>query len=348
MTTQPPIAPLYVFDETWLAAQQEAILEPERPIIDPHHHLWDHTGRYLFDELLADVQTGHNIRATVFIQCRSMYRADGPEEMRCIGEVEFVNGAAARSASGLYGPSRLCAGIVGHADLTLAARVAPVLDALLAAGNGRLRGIRNSAVWHEDASIRTTPQTPPRGLLLDTKFRDGVRELGQRDLSFDSWMYFTQVHELADLADAFPHTRFVLDHCGGVLGIGVHTGRREADFPYWKAAIADLAKRQNVCVKLGGLAMRSAGFGLHDIPTPLSSSQMAALWKPYVETCIEAFGANRCMFESNFPVDKSGTGYAALWNAFKLIAADYSANEKHALFFETANSVYRLDIEAVS
>jgi len=345
MTSPPAIAPLYVFDETWLAAQQEAILEPDRPIIDPHHHLWDHTGRYLFDELLADVRTGHNIRATVFIQCRSMYRADGPEEMRCVGEVEFVNGAAARSASGLYGPSRLCAGIVGHADLMLGTGAARVLDALLAAGNGRLRGIRNSAVWHEDASIRTTPQTPPKGLLLDAGFRDGIRELAARNLSFDSWMYFTQVHELADLADAFPHTRFVLDHCGGVLGVGVHAGRREADFPHWKAAIVDLARRPNVSVKLGGLAMRSAGFGLHDIPAPLSSPQMAALWKPYIETCIEAFGANRCMFESNFPVDKSGTGYAALWNAFKLIAAGCSADEKHALFFETANSVYRLGIE---
>ncbi len=337
---------LFGVDEAWLAKQSEPILEPELPIIDPHHHFWDRGGPYLFNELLKDTRTGHNIRATVYMQCRSMYRADGPQELACLGETEFVNGIAAMSASGDYGPIRICEGIIGHADLLLGGRARAVLEAQVKAGNGRFRGIRNSSVWHEDQNIRGTPIAPPKGLLLDTKFREGFAQLAPLGLTFDGWMWWTQIGEFASLADAFPGTGMILDHFGGVLGIGVHTGKRDEDFPAWQKAIRDLAKRPNVSVKLGGLAMRTTGFGYRELPAPMDSVELARLWKPYFDTCIEAFGVDRCMFESNFPVDKVCVGYATLWNVFKRLATGMTKAEKSALFFDTAARVYKLNTPA--
>ncbi len=337
---------LFGVDEVWLAKHDEPILEPELPIIDPHHHFWDRGGPYLFNELLKDTRTGHNIRATVYMQCRSMYRADGPQDLACVGETEFVNGIAAMSASGDYGPIRICEGIVGHADLLSGGRTRAILEAQVKAGNGRFRGIRNSSVWHEDQNIRGTPIAPPKGLLLDAKFREGFAELAPLGLTFDGWMWWTQIGEFASLADAFPGTGMILDHFGGVLGIGTHTGKRDQDFPAWQTSIRDLAKRPNVSVKLGGLAMRTTGFGYRELPMPMDSVELARLWKPYFDTCIEAFGVERCMFESNFPVDKVCVSYATLWNAFKRLAGGMTSDEKSALFFDTAAIVYKLKTAA--
>jgi predicted TIM-barrel fold metal-dependent hydrolase len=271
-----------------------------------------------------------------------MYRADGPAELAPVGETEFVNGVAAMSASGNYGPARICAGIVGFADLRLGAKVDSVLEAHLQAGGGRFRGIRQGSVWHPDERIRSTPVLPPRGLLADPAFRAGFARLAPHGLSFDSWLYFTQIGELTDLARAFPDTTVILDHFGGVLGVGPYAGKRDEVFAEWRQSLAGLAACPNAFVKLGGLAMRICGFGFHERALPPSSTELAAAWTPYVETAIELFGVKRCMFESNFPVDKGSCSYAILWNAFKRIAENASAQEKAALFGGTARQVYRL------
>ena len=330
--------------QEWLDRRVEPILEPELPIVDPHHHLWDRPGwRYLLDELLADTSSGHNVVATVYVQARAMYRAMGAEEMRPVGETEFINGVAAMSASGIYGKTKACAGIVGHADLTLGSRVEPVLAALIRAGGDRFRGIRHITAWDADPSIRNPAYSPPRGLLGDKAFREGFAVLGRLGLSFDAWLYHPQIGELADLARAFPATRIVLNHVGGPIGMGAYAGKRDEVFAVWAASIKALAACPNACVKLGGLGMRMGGFGFHEQPEPPSSEALAAAWRPYVETCIAAFGASRCMFESNFPVDKGSYGYPVFWNACKLLAKGASKTEKADLFAGAAARFYRLD-----
>ena len=329
--------------EDWLALRKEDILDPTRPIVDPHHHLWDRGGqRYLIEELAADIGSGHNVIATVYVEARSMYRAGGPEALRPLGEVEFANGAAAMSASGGYGSAAICAGIVGHANLLLGEAARPVLEAEIAAGNGRFRGIRHSSAWDADAEVAGMYALRPKGLLLDPIFREGFACLAPLGLSFDAWLFHPQIGELADLARAFPDTGIVLDHCGGPIGVGSYANRREEIFATWKASIQDIAKCPNVGVKLGGLAMRLLGYDFDRRPKPPSSEDAAAAWRPYIETCIEAFSAERCMFESNFPPDKGQCSYQVIFNAFKRIAAQYSEPEKTALFSGTATEFYRL------
>ncbi len=329
--------------EDWLTRRNEAILEPELPVVDPHHHLWDRPDwRYLLPELLADLNSGHKITATVFVQCRAFHRAGGAEEMKPVGETEFVNGVAAMSASGRYGPTRICAGIVGHANLTLGAAVEKVLEAHIRAGGDRFRGIRHITAWDRDPVILNPGYPVPAGLLADAKFREGFAKLASMDLTFDAWLYHPQIAELTSLARAFPSARIVLDHVGGPLAIGSYANRREEIFPGWRAAIRELATCVNVHVKLGGLGMRINGFGFEAQPEPPSSEQLATAWKPYIDTCIEAFGPQRCMFESNFPVDKGSYSYAVGWNAFKRLAAGASAAEKAELFSGTATRFYRL------
>jgi L-fuconolactonase len=346
------------------AAPREAILEPDLPIVDPHHHLWDRPAamlaglpppqhgfdkvtrrspRYLLDEILADLNSGHNIRATVFVQCGAMYRAAGPAAMRPVGETEFVNGIAAMSASGIYGEARVCAGIVGHVDLTLGDAAAEVLEAQVAAGDGRFRGIRHSASHDADSSVLGPLARTPAGLYEGKNFREGYAKLAPLGLSFDSWLLEPQLGELTDLARAFPGTPVILDHVGTPLGLASYEGRREERFPIWRESIRALAELPHVSVKLGGLAMAFCNFPsfLSDPPAP--STQLAEEWRPYIETCIEAFGVERCMFESNFPVDLGSCSYATLWNAFKVLAKAYSADEKTALFSGTATRVYRLE-----
>jgi predicted TIM-barrel fold metal-dependent hydrolase len=331
--------------EDWLAQRKEEVIDPARPIVDPHHHLWDRGGqRYLIEDIAADIASGHNVIATVYVEARSMYRASGPEALRPVGEVEFANGAAAMSASGGYGRAAICAGIVGHVNLLLGEAARPVLEAEIAAGNGCFRGIRHSSAWDADPNVAHMYATRPKGLLLDPTFRKGFACLGPLGLSFDAWLFHPQISDLADLARAFPDTKIVLDHCGGPVGLGVYANRREEIFKGWKASIQDIAKCPNVVVKLGGLAMRLLGYDFHERPKPPSSEEAAKAWRPYIETCIEAFGPTRAMFESNFPPDKGQCSYQVIFNAFKRLAAPYSEAEKTALFSKTAADVYRLKL----
>ena len=319
--------------------------DPARPIVDPHHHLWDRGGqRYLVEEMAEDIASGHNIIATVYVDCRSMYRAHGPEAFRPVGEVEFANGVAAMSASGGYGPAAICAGIVSHVNLLLGEAARPVLEAEIAAGQGRFRGIRHSSAWDADANVAGMYAKRPKGLLLDATFRKGFACLAPLGLSFDAWLFHPQIGELTELARAFPDTRIVLDHCGGPIGIGSYANRRDEIFPAWKASIQEIARCPNVAVKLGGLAMRLLGYDFHERPLPPSSEEAAVAWRPYIETCIEAFGPERSMFESNFPPDKGQCSYQVIFNAFKRIAAQYSEAEKTALFSKTATDFYQLKL----
>jgi L-fuconolactonase len=329
--------------EAWLNRRKEPVLDPERPIIDPHHHLWDRHGwRYLFEELLADTNSGHNIVATVYIQARSMYRDSGPAELRPVGETEFVNGVAAMSASGTYGKTRICAGIVGHADLMLGKRVERILEAHMRAGGDRLRGVRHIVAWDADSSVRNPAYVTTPRMMADDNFREGFAVLGRLGLSFDAWLFHPQIDELADLARTFPDTPIVLNYVGGPIGIGAYAGQRKEVFARWARSIKELAACQNVHVKLGGLGMRVGGFGFHEQAEPPSSGTLAEAWRPYIETCITAFGPSRAMFESNFPVDKGSYSYAVFWNACKLLTKGASEPEKADLFSGTASRFYRL------
>jgi predicted TIM-barrel fold metal-dependent hydrolase len=332
--------------EDWLAQYSEEIIDPARPIVDPHHHLWDRDDQhYMISDMAADIASGHNILATVYVDCRSMYRAHGPEAFRPVGEVEFANGVAAMAASGGYGKAAICAGIVSHVDLLLGEAARPVLEAEIVAGNGRFRGIRHSSAWDAHADVAGMYATRPKGLLLDPVFRKGFACLAPLGLSFDAWMFHPQIGELADLARAFPDTKIVLNHCGGPVGIGRFAGKREETFAIWKASIQQVAKCPNVSVKLGGLAMKLLGYDFHLRPMPPSSEQLAIAWRPYIETCIEAFGPSRAMFESNFPPDKGQCSYQVIFNAFKRLAAPYSEAEKTALFSKTAAEFYKLKLD---
>jgi predicted TIM-barrel fold metal-dependent hydrolase len=332
--------------QDWLDSRKEPIIEPDLPIVDPHHHLIDRpatNGVYLLRDLLRDTGSGHNVTATVYLEWLSMYRADGPEAMRPVGEIEFANGIAAMSASGGYGKTRVCAGIVGLADLALGAKVREVLEAMITAGGGRFKGIRFISASHPDQGHWGASVGRPEGLLMDARIREGFAQLKPLGLSFDAWMFHTQLADLLDLARAFPDTPIVLNHVGGPIGLGRYEGKRDAVFAEWRTRINELARCPNLHIKLGGLGMRMFGFTVHAGALPPSSEELAQAWRPYIETCIAAFGPERAMFESNFPVDKGSCGYAAMWNAFKRIAAGCSASEKAALFAGTARKFYRLD-----
>jgi L-fuconolactonase len=332
----------------WLAKRpSETALEPDLPIIDPHHHFWDtpQRGHYFLPELLADIGGGHKIVATVFLECQAMYRKAGPAEMAPVGEVEFVNGIAAMSASGNYGPCRVAEAIIGHADLTIGARVRDVLEAEIAVGGGRFRGIRHGVSWDGSEAIgKFASRFVPPHQVRDPTFREGFMQLGRLGLSFESWQYHPQLPDAIDLARAFPDTTIILNHVGGVLGVGPYSGHRQEILGSWRKDIVELAKCPNVNVKLGGTGMVSFGFDFHERDTPPSSEELATAWRQYIEPCIEAFGVNRCMFESNFPPDKQSCSYTELWNAFKRITAAASAAEKTALYSGTAARVYRLTV----
>ena len=331
-------------DERWLGQVAEPALEPDLPIVDPHHHLWDRDGGYFAPQLLQDLAQGHRVVATVHVQCHHGYCESGPQALRPVGETRFAV-AMAHEARQAGAAARVCSGIVGFADLQLGDAVREVLQAHMAEGQGRFRGIRRLNA-RDDAFRTHLPALPP-GLLADAAFRRGFAHLAPLGLSFDAWMFHPQLDELIALADAFPQTSIVLDHAGSPLGVGPYRGREDEVFRHWSMCIGRLAQRPQVTVKLGGLGMAFTGFDFHQRALPPSSEELAQAWRPYIERCIEAFGPARCMFESNFPVDKASCSYGVLWNAFKRLSAGASASEKTALFSGTAARVYRLEVPAL-
>ena len=326
----------------WYAAVQEDIVDAERPIIDTHHHLWENTsmwGRYVLDDLWADTESGHNIEKTVFIDCRSGYRTDGPEHLRPVGETEFVAGVAAESAK--RAGAATIAAIVSHANMRLGAAVEEVLAAHEEAGRGLFRGIRHAGPSDSTGTLTNAGRgwPCPYG---EADFREGVRTLGKLGYTYDTWHFFHQNRDYLALAQAVPDTTMILDHFGTPLGVGAYAGRQEEIFAQWKDDIAAIAECPNVFAKLGGLAMPDNGFGWDKRDTPPTSDEFAAAQRRYYLHTIECFGPERCMFESNFPVDKLSVSYHVMWNGMKKIVADFGEEEKHAMFRGTAEKVYRL------
>ena len=332
----------------WLALTTEPTLEPEIPICDPHHHFWDMRTeripyqRYLLHELADDVNSGHNVRSTVFVEARAMYRSSGPEEMRPVGEVEFVQGLAAASESDLYGPTRAAASIVGHANLLLGDGVEPVLEALQSASPNRFRGIRHSVTWDPHPEIQITSAHRMQGQLANDNFRAGAQVLARMGMSLEAWMYSPQLPELADFAKAVPDLTIILNHIGGLLRVGPYANDDET-LETWRSGIAAVAECPNVNVKLGGIGMPITGFDWHERDTPIGSEELAESMAPFMNYCIEQFGPDRSMFESNFPVDKVSYSYNVMYNAFKRLSKDYSDSERAAMFHDTAVRVYRVE-----
>jgi predicted TIM-barrel fold metal-dependent hydrolase len=328
----------------WLESVHEETLDPQRPICDPHHHLWDYPeSRYLLGDILEDTGSGHNVSSTVFVECGSMYRQDDPVMLKPIGETEFVQGIAAMSASGNYGSTRVAKGIVSYADLTLGDQVEEVLWGHINASQNRFKGIRHASGWHADKRIRNSHSAPPEHLLLDPQFRRGFSVLESLGLTFDAWFYHHQFDDFIDLARSYPEVTIILDHFGGPLGIGPYRGKQQEVFSSWKQKIVQLKGCENVFFKLGGINMKINGFEWHQNSEPPGSDALVEATGHYYHYCIEQFGSRRCMFESNFPVDKESCSYNVLWNAFKKMTADYSDSEKSALFHDTAVAVYGLN-----
>lgn len=327
-------------DDRWLAMLQEEILEPELPIIDPHHHLWVRNGySYLMPELAADLASGHNIVGTVYAECHSMYRADGVEAQRSLGETEFVRGQAAMSAGGAFGFARACEVMFGNIDLTLGGGVEPLIEQHIDASGGRFRGVRLSSGWHADDRIHNVSEVPE--LLLDPRVNEAAAILSRMGMSLDCWLYHPQLDEVAQLADAHPDLTIILNHVGSPILGGPYRGKANEVFEAWKSAIIRVSERANVYVKLGALPIRMPSYD-GDRSLPPSSGEVAAAWRPWMETCIEAFGPERSMYESNFPVQKRWCSYQVCWNAFKRISMGASVSEKKDLFSGAATRAYRI------
>ena len=328
-------------DDHWLAMLQEEVLEPELPIIDPHHHLWLRSGyTYLMPELAADLASGHNIVATVYAECHSMYRMDGADEQRSLGETEFVRGQAAMSASGEFGTARACDVMFGNVDLTLGGAAEAILGQHIEASGGRFRGVRLSSGWHADDKIANIAAQPH--LLLDPRVNEAVAVVSRLGLSLDCWLYHPQLDEVAQLADAYPELTIILNHVGTPILGGPYRGKIDEVFKEWKAAIVRVSKRDNVFVKLGALPIRMPSYD-GDRSLPPGSEEVASAWRPWMETCIDAFGPARSMYESNFPVQKRWCSYQVCWNAFKRISAGASAADKTDLFSGAAARAYRIE-----
>ena len=330
----------------WLALTSEPTLEPDLPICDAHHHLWEfrpepvHYQRYLLSDLAEDLNSGHKVRSTVFIEVKARYRNDGLEEMRPVGEVEFVEGLATEGARGQYGQARMAAAIIGYADLKLGARVAPVLDAMQAASPARFRGVRHSVGWDPSPELANRDI---QGLLASDNYRAGARELARRGLCLENSLYHPQLTELALFARAVPDLTIILNHIGGLVRVGPYANRDDAVLPTWRQGIAAVAACPNVIIKLGGVGQRRFGFDWAQRAKPIGSAELAETLYPLMRYCIEQFGPDRCMFESNFPVDKVSYSYNVIYNAFKRLSAGYSAVERAAMFHDTAARVYRID-----
>ncbi len=338
-------ASIHAPDEAWLSrAEPEPVTDPDLPIIDTHLHLWEFNGhRYLLDDYVRDLEScGHNVVASVFVECFSMYRATGPEHLKYVGETEFAVGMAAMAASGKYTRSRVASGIVGYADLTLGDKTREAVEAHIDAANGRFRGVRQRAKWDADPVVKGRYSADRPGLYLDPAFGRGIDLLKSHGLSFDASIYHPQLPDVTALARAHPDARIVLIHCGSPVGHSSYSGKEAENHAVWLSGMRELSRCPNVTVKLGGILMNVANFDFTTAEAPPTSRRLAQLWRPWIEPCIELFGADRCMVSSNFPVDKAGFGYGTVWNMFKHIASECSADEKQLLFSETAKRVYRL------
>ncbi|MDO9435860.1 amidohydrolase [Hydrogenophaga sp.] len=332
-------------DPQWLGlAEQEPALEPELPIVDTHLHLWDHAGyRYFLEEHVSDLAAcGHRIEASVYVECFEAYRADGPEHLKWVGETEFAVGMGAMAASGKYTPCHVAQGIVGFCDLRLGERTEEALDAHIEAANGRFRGIRQRAKWDPDPRVRGNYCADGPGLYLDPDFGKGIDALGERGLSFDASVFHPQIPEVAALARSHPEVNIVLNHSGSPVGHSTYAGKEKENHAIWLAGMRELARCPNAYVKLGGVLMNLANFDFTRADRPPTARQLADLWRPYIEPCIELFGAERCMVSSNFPVDKVAFSFRTVWNMFKTITRSCSRDEKSQLYSRTARRVYRL------
>ena len=329
-----------------LDGRDEPVIDPDLPIIDAHHHLFDRPAlRYLLDDYLADARAGHKIVASAYVETQAFERVDGPEVLRPLGEIEFANGVAAMSASGRYGAPRVCAAIVGYADLRNGDAIAALLDRAIEAAPERFRGVRQVTIEHpSEEPFRYMTHPPPSGIMKSPGFRPALRQLSARGLSFDTAVFHHQLPEIADLADAFPDTQIVLNHMGMVMAMSLDPTARTEVFHSWRLDLRELARRPNVTCKVGGLGMPFWGFGFELRPDPIGYAELAAAWQPYVETAIAAFGVERCMMESNFPPDGRSCGFVPLWNALKHIVRGYTPSEKAALFHDTAARVYRIEL----
>lgn len=331
-----------------LEGRDEPILEPDLPIIDAHHHLFDRPAlRYLLDDYLADAGAGHRILASVYVETQAFERRDGPPMLRPLGEIEFANGVGAMAASGVYGPCLACAAIVGYADLRHGEAIGDMLDRAIALAPERFRGVRQVTIEHpSETPFRYMTHRPPVGVLTDPGFRPGIRQVADRGLSFDTAVFHNQLPEIAALADAFAQLPIVLNHVGMAMGMEMADNQRAGVFAAWARDLRELARRPNVVCKLGGLGMPFWGFGFENRPEPLGYQELATAWRPFIETAIEAFGAQRCMMESNFPPDGRSCGFVPLWNAMKHITRHCSGDDKAALFHRTAARVYRIKLSA--
>lgn len=331
------MAPHHRVREDWLALTQEEVLAPEQPILDAHHHLWDRPeGRYAADELQLDVGQGHDVRASLYVQCRTGYRSEGPDALRPVGEVETV---LAWCKAWPEHP----VGVVAFADLQLGDGVRPVLDALIEAGGGKVRGIRNTTAFHPHPKVRSNPLPATDGLLRSSEFKLGAQAVASRGLALDIWAYHPQLDEVFELACAAPELRIVIDHCGGPLGVGPYRKGCADVFRAWRQSLSQIAELPNTWIKIGGFGLSVMGYAYAQLPKPPASGRLAADWAPYVETCLELFGTHRAMFESNFPVDKGQFGYRTLWNAFKRLSAGLSADARDDLFWRSAARCYDID-----
>jgi L-fuconolactonase len=327
--------------DSWLSSVQEEIIDPDRRIIDPHHHLWRTGIVYQVEDLWRDTESGHNIEKTVFVDCSAEYRTDGPEHLKCLGETEFVLEQAKLSEEGTKGEA-IIAAIVSTADLTLGDSVAEVLDQHIELGEGRFRGIRLAAARDPNPESLVLPGQAQEGLYSLPGFRRGMKVLGDRGLSYDAWHYHHQNQDFLKMARAVPATQIILDHLGSPLGVGPYAGKRDEIFEQWKIDIEAISRCDNVVAKLGGLLMPDNGFGFDKRDGAPSSDEFVEVQRRYFLHAIECFGPDRCMFASNFPVDKLSIAYPILYNGLKKLVADFSEAEKDAMFYGTAARIYKI------
>ncbi|MBV6271343.1 amidohydrolase family protein [Alcaligenaceae bacterium CGII-47] len=331
--------------QEWLESRNEPIIEPDQSIIDPHHHFSEHWGGYFLKELVRDLKSGHKLCGTVYVQCGLAYRESGPDYLKPVGETEAVM-SIVESIPAEYQELNIAAGIIGHADLSMGESVDEILEAHIRVAGDRFKGIRDSGAWNSDFRHGVLPR-PQRGLFLDRQFQLGFSRLHKQGLSFESWVYHHQLDELLALARAFPETPIMINHIGAPLGVGPYKDKRAEVMEQWKPMMKALSACHNVYVKLGGLGTAVFGYHFNELPVAPSSEVLAEAWGPYFNTCIDLFGADRCMFESNFPVDRSISSYHVLWNAFKRVVSSASSSEKDALFHNNAARFYKLPVPLI-